>query len=101
MSIQKGHSTSLAARICPRIFSFAGTRLVFLQRHAELRVGDQNVRVGGDCFQWSNIFSQSFTSKATDESNLKLLQHRASVQDSQLLHGPISEYGFAIDVAAH
>ena len=29
MSIQKGHSTSLAARICPRTFSLAGTRLVF------------------------------------------------------------------------
>src|SRR5262249_17222150 len=49
----------------------------FFERHAELCVGDKNVRMAGNSRQRSNILAQPFSGELADQSYLESLKHRA------------------------
>jgi hypothetical protein len=48
-------------------FQLGRDKVGFIQRHAELRVRNQNVRVRGDCSERSNIFAQALAGKLANQ----------------------------------
>jgi hypothetical protein len=51
-------------------FQLCRNQVGFFQRHAELGIRNEHVRVPGDCSQRSNVFAQPFAREAADQSDL-------------------------------
>src|SRR5215472_579884 len=85
-----------------KFLQLRGSQVGLVQSEAESRVWDQHVRMRCQRTERSNVLLQVLAGKLADESNFQPRQHDAPslAQDPELFHRPVTEDGFAEDIAS-
>jgi hypothetical protein len=64
-------------------FELVVNQIYLFQSLAELRIGNQKIRMSGNGLQWSNVLAQTLTRELSDDVHFELLKHLHLITDAK------------------